>query len=261
MAGHSKWAKIKHKKAITDAKKGKVFSKLAQQISVAARDGGADTDVNFTLRLLVEKARAASMPADNVKRAIDRGAGTGKDGFHVDEIVYEGYGPCKVSFMVMTITDNKNRTVADLRKIFSDYGGSLGESGSVSWNFTQRGMVILRPAKLEKSERFGAESSEITLDVSTVELDLMDIPGIQDINEEDADGQAYLTVYTDPKQLASVRDQTSAREYIIEEAEQVWVANNLKKLSAEELEKVENFIEALEEIDDVQNIWLDAEVS
>ncbi|WKZ31336.1 MAG: YebC/PmpR family DNA-binding transcriptional regulator [Candidatus Dojkabacteria bacterium] len=256
MSGHSKWAKIKHKKAITDAKKGKAFSKTAQQIAVAARDGGPDLDVNFSLRLLVDKARAISMPAENVKRAIERGSGTGKEAFQVDEIVYEGYGPAKVSYIVKTLTDNKNRTVADLRKLFSDYGGNLGESGSVSWNFTQKGMVIVKAARLEKSEKFGEDAAEISLNKDEVELSLMDIAGVSDIKEGE---ESYLIVYTDPKELAKVRDAISELQFIIEEAELVWVANNEKDATDDDIEKTENFIEALEEIEDVQSIWTDVD--
>lgn len=259
MSGHSKWSKIKHKKAITDAKKGKIFSKLAQQIAIAARDGGADLDVNFSLRLLVDKARAVSMPAENVQRAIERGAGTGKEEFHLDQIMYEGYGPGGVSYIVETVTDNKNRTVAEVRNLFSESGGSLGEQHSVSWNFTQKGFVVMRPVKLEKSPKFGEADIEVPQDKEEVMLKLMDIAGIMDILESVDEGKIYLHIYTEPKALAKVRDEISRDRYILEEAELIWVANNEKSIDARELERNRNFIESLEEIEDVQSIWTDIE--
>ena len=141
MSGHSKWAKIKHVKGIADAKKGKVFSKLAQQITIAVKEKGGEIESNPSLRLLVDKAKAEGLPSANVERAINRGLGTGKDGVRFEECVYEGIGPGGVSFILDVTTDNTNRVVSDLRKIFSTSGGNLSEGGSLLWNFDQKGKI------------------------------------------------------------------------------------------------------------------------
>src|SRR5579884_2124772 len=144
MSGHSKWAGIKHKKAVVDAKRGQIFTKVARELSVAARDGGADPNANFRLRLAIQKAKEVNMPADNIDRAIARGAGS-KDGAQLEDIRYEGYGPHGVAVIVDVLTDNRNRTVAALRNLFTRSGGSLGETNSVAWMFTQQGELRLAP--------------------------------------------------------------------------------------------------------------------
>src|SRR5438105_1508973 len=143
MSGHSKWATIKRKKGATDAKRGQMFTKITREITVAAKEGGGDPDTNFRLRLAVQKAREENMPADNVQRAIQRGTGAGEGAASYDEIMYEGYGPNGVAFLVQTLTDNRNRTVAEVRSIFTKMGGSLGEAGSVAWMFDQRGLILI----------------------------------------------------------------------------------------------------------------------
>src|SRR3981081_645492 len=140
MSGHSKWAGIKHKKAIVDAKRGQIFTKVAAELTVSARDGGADPSANFRLRLAIQKAKEVNMPADNIERAVQRGVG-GKDGVQLEDIRYEGYGPHGVAVMVDVLTDNRNRTVAALRNLFTRSGGSLGETNSVAWMFSQTGLV------------------------------------------------------------------------------------------------------------------------
>ena len=145
MSGHSKWAGIKHKKAIVDAKRGQVFTKVTRELTVAAREGGPDVEGNFRLRLAMQKAREVNMPADNIERAIQRGAG-GKDGVQLEEVRYEGYGPHGVAVMVDTLTDNRNRTVAGIRNAFTRSGGALGEANSVGWMFNQQEVITSRPA-------------------------------------------------------------------------------------------------------------------
>ena len=143
MSGHSKWASIKHKKAATDARRGQLFTKLARAISVAAREGGGDPDSNFTLSAAIQKARDYSMPKDSIQRAIDRGTGAGADGETIERVLYEGYGPSGVAVLVEALTDNRNRTSADLRHTFDKNSGSLGEPGSVAWVFEKRGVVMV----------------------------------------------------------------------------------------------------------------------
>ena len=143
MSGHSKWSTIKHKKAANDAKKGKVFSKLSTQITHAARQGGGDPEMNPNLRLYIDKAKSAGFPVDRIEKAISKGTGEGSDGVTFEEATYEGFGPGGIQILVDTLTDNKNRTVSDLRKLFEEIGGNLGEGGSVSWNFEPKGLIVI----------------------------------------------------------------------------------------------------------------------
>lgn len=266
MAGHSKWSKIKHKKAANDAKKGKVFSKLAQQISVCVRDGGEDPEVNFSLRLLIDKAKAASMPQDNVQRAIDRGCG--KDGSmdSLEEVLYEAFGPDSTPAIISVITDNKNRTVAELRKSLEDSGGNLADSGSVTWNFDQRALISLRPAHKEPAKKYGQDDLIVDDDIEEVMINLMEIPGVMDMQEGLNDGETsedsyqVLYLFGEVKDLASIRDQVKELGYLLLDAEIIWVPKNAKQV--EELpEKVAAFIENIEDLDDVQNIWTDYQLN
>src|SRR3954451_2945270 len=156
MSGHSKWASIKHKKAATDARRGQLFTKLARAITVAAREGGGDPDANYTLAAAVQKARDYSMPKDSIQRAIDRGAGGGADDATIDRVLYEGYGPAGVAVLVEALTDNRNRTSADVRHTFDKHGGSLGEPGSVAWVFEKRGVVMVDADRYSEDDLIGA---------------------------------------------------------------------------------------------------------
>src|SRR6202166_1349054 len=180
MSGHSKWAGIKHKKAIVDAKRGQTFTKVARELSVAAREGGPDPTSNFRLRLAIQKAREVNMPADNIERAIQRGAG-GKDGAQLEEIRYEGYGPHGVAIMVDVLTDNRNRTVAAIRNLFTRSGGSLGETNSVGWMFTQQG--VLRVAAADR------DPEDLALEL----LEVIDVGSDGDIS---VDGDAVVVTVT-----------------------------------------------------------------
>ncbi len=264
MSGHSKWAKIKHKKGINDAKKGKIFSKYAQQITVAAKEGGGDPNVNFTLRLLIDKARSTAMPAENIQRAIDRGTGKGGESVTLEHVTYEAIGPNNVSMIIESLTDNKNRTISELRTFLSGHGCSLAESGAVSWNFKRVGLVTIRSAKMKKSEKFGGEDGIEEIDAENLMLELMDIEGIEDIDmyeindsEEKEENGTYLDIYTDVKALAKVRDHANDKHLIVKSAELVWIPNSKKSLVGESLEKVELFVEELEELEDIQNVWTD----
>ena len=155
MSGHSKWASIKHKKAATDAKRGQLFTKLARAIAVAAREGGGDPDANYTLAAAIEKARGYSMPKDNIQRAIDRGTGAG-DGGAIERVVYEGYGPGGVAVLVEALTDNRNRTSAELRNAFDKHGGSLGEPGSVAWQFERKGVITVDGERYSEDDLLAA---------------------------------------------------------------------------------------------------------
>ncbi len=254
MSGHSKWAKIKHAKGAADAKRGKVFSKLAQQITISAKEGGGDVSSNPSLRLLLDKAKAEGLPNTNIQRAINRGLGVGQDGVQFEECVYEGMGPAGVSFVLDVTTDNKNRVVADLRKIFSNSGGNLSEAGSLSWNFIQKGKIDVLCGKMVESEKHGEGEKFVKEDKEHVMMSLMDIDGVLDIEELEDD---TLIVWTEVQNLHSVKNSISKLGLVIDSYQLVRISNNFKEISDENLEKVEQFIEELENYSDIQGIWYD----
>ncbi|NBV40294.1 YebC/PmpR family DNA-binding transcriptional regulator [bacterium] len=238
MAGHSKWANIKHKKAKEDAKKGQVFTKISKEISVAAKQGG-DPAMNPRLRLLIEKANAANMPKENVLRAIKKGTGE-LPGVNYEPMTYEGYGPGGIAILVETLTDNKNRTVAEMRTLFSRNGGNLGESGTVNWMFEKKG-VIHAKNNTNKSED---ELLEALIDFE-----------IEDIKIED--GIAIITTSFDS--LGQVRDTVAQLGLTIQEAELEWLPKNTMAVSEEDQDKAISFLETLDDHDDVQHVFTNME--
>lgn len=236
MAGHSKWANIKRQKARVDAKKGKTFTQLSRAIIVAARQGGPDPEANFQLRTAIEKAKAASIPNDNIERAIAKGAGTyGSDEDHLESIRYEGYGPGGVAVLIEAFTDNRNRTAADLRSAFSKNGGNLGETGCVSWMFEQKGVITLEgnideEELLETSADAGAESYEMN-----------DTPGAE--------------VFTEVTDLEPVNRTLTEKGFPVKEAELRWIANNYVEVTdPDQARSLLKLMDTLEELDDVQNV-------
>lgn len=238
MSGHSKWATIKRKKASLDAKRGKMFTKLIKEITIAAREGGGDINGNPRLRLAVDNAKAANMPADNIDRAIKKAIGE-LEGVTYHELTYEGYGPGGVAILVEVATDNKNRTVAEVRHIFSKNGGSMGETGSVAWMFDRKGVISFR--KDNKSED---EVMELVLE-----------QGADDLQGEDD----YFEVYTPVENFEPVRKSLADKKCNIENASLQWIAKNLIAVSGEEAEKIMKLIETLEDNDDVQNVYTNAD--
>lgn len=238
MSGHSKWSTIKRKKAAIDAKRGKEFTRLIKEITVAARNGGGDIDANPRLRLAVDNAKSANMPMDNIERAIKKATGE-LEGVNYVELTYEGYGPAGVAFMVECVTDNKNRTVAEVRHLFSKYGGSLAESNSVAWMFHRKGIISL--TSQGKSED---ELMEIALE-----------GGAEDIQFEDD----YVEVTTSLESFEPTRKKMLDVGLVIENASLQWVAENLVAVEGEDAEKVMKLVEALEDSDDIQNVFLNAD--
>ena len=234
MAGHSKWANIKHKKAKEDSKRGKVFTKLIKEISVAAREGGGNPDNNPRLRLLLEKAREANMPLENTTRAVKRGTGE-LPGVHYEEQLYEGYGPYGIAVIVETLTDNKNRTVAELRRIFSSKDGNLGSDGTVSWMFERMGVVTIKNTGLSEDDLL-----EKLLDFA-----------INDIKCEDE----LCSVYCDPTSVGDIKKEIEQNNLHVESAQLEWVAKNTVELSDAQAEKALEFLTALQDHDDVQNVY------
>lgn len=260
MAGHSKWSTIRHKKAITDAKKSQIFSKLSTQITLAAKKGGGDPDMNPNLRLYLDKAKSAGFPVDRIKKAIQKGTGEGKDEVAYEEAIYEGFGPSNIQILVDVITDNKNRTIADLRRLFEEIGGRMGESGSVAWNFDTKGLIVLRSGRMKKSDRFGHEDEYVPEDRQEVMMEIMDIEGVEDINECDLDGVEGLEVYTQFSDLAKVRDGISKRGYVLEQADIIKEPRDTIQLTGSDLDKAQAGIERIEDHNDVQSVWSNLEL-
>jgi YebC/PmpR family DNA-binding regulatory protein len=239
MSGHSKWATIKRKKGALDAKRGKIFTKLIKELTIAAREGGGDPTANPRLRLAVDNAKAANMPQDNIERAIKKATGE-LEGVTYHELTYEGYGPAGVALLVEVATDNKNRIVAEVRHLFSKYSGSLGENGSVAWMFDRKGIISL--PKQGKSED---DIMEIILDA-----------GAEDLQSE----EEFFEIQTPLESFEPVRKAIAEKDLSIENASLQWIAKNTVPVAGEEAEKVMKLIEALEDNDDVQNVYSNADI-
>jgi YebC/PmpR family DNA-binding regulatory protein len=237
VSGHSKWAGIKHKKAVVDARKGQTFTKVASEITVAAREAGGDPAGNFRLRLAIQKAREVNMPADNIERAIKRGTGE-LQGAAIEEIRYEGYGPGGVAILVDALTDNRNRTVAGLRNLFTRSGGSLGETNSVAWMFNRTGLIAVDP-KGQDPELLALEAIELGADDVQVEGDLVE-------------------VYVAPERLEGLRQALLDAGRVVERAEVTMQATNPIEVEAKHAAAVVRLLEALEEHDDVREVHCNA---
>jgi YebC/PmpR family DNA-binding regulatory protein len=233
MSGHSKWASIKHKKGAADAKRGKLFTKLARAITVAARDGGPDPEGNPALATAVQKARDASMPKDNIQRAIDRGSGVGADAEAIERVVFEGYGPGGAAVLVDALTDNRNRTSADVRHAFSKHNGSLGEPGSVAWIFDKRGVLTV------DAERYGEDDLIAAIDA-----------GAEDVR---AEGE-LLRVLCDPGDLGAVREALEAAGVEVRSAEPALEPKSIVEVKGNEAKSLLSLIEVLEDHDDVDAV-------
>ena len=236
MSGHSKWSTIKHKKAKEDAKRGKIFTRLIKEITVAAREGGGDMAANARLRMVVDKAKAANMPQDNIIRGIKRGTGE-LEGIVYEEAMYEGYGPSGVAVIVETLSDNKKRTVASLRHAFSKLGGNLAENGSVAWMFEHKAVVRLSSKGL----------SEDDLIEKLLDYNVEDVIVIDDV----------ASVICALEDLEAVKKGVEAQGLAIEDSSREWIAKDKVTLDDKEREaKVFKFLEFLEDIDDVQNVYV-----
>ena len=244
MSGHSKWAQIRRQKGVNDARRGQIFTRLGREIIVAVREGGGgDPAANFRLRMAIQHAREANMPMENNERSIKRAAGGG-DGASIEEITYEGYGPGGTAVMVQVMTDNRNRTVAEIRNVFSRNGGNLGENGCVDWLFEQKGIIEI-PLK--------------GLDPDAVTLEAIDA-GADDV-ETVLPNDAALTIYTDPTQLDTVRAALEKKKYPIGKAEADLIPKTTIELDDKTGTQAYRLIEKLEELDDVQNVYTNAEFS
>ena len=234
MSGHSKWSTIKRKKAATDEKRGQVFTRIARELSIVAREGGGDPDSNFRLRLVMDKAKQANMPKDNIESAIKRGTGELK-GEVLEELMYEGYAPNGIALLLATLTDNRNRVVAEIRRILNRYGGKLAESGAVSYLFEQQGFI-----SAEAGEGDPEELALLAIDEGAV-----------DVNVENGN----LEIYTDPKDLQKVKEALEAQGVALTSAELTMTPMAMNELGESDTFKVMRIIEALEELDDMQHVF------
>ncbi|HEY5675013.1 MAG TPA: YebC/PmpR family DNA-binding transcriptional regulator [Malonomonas sp.] len=239
MAGHSKWANIKHRKGAQDAKRGKIFTKLIKEITVAARIGGGDFETNARLRLAVDKAKQGNMPKDNIERAIKKGTGD-LDGVTYEEGIFEGYGPGGVAVIVEFLTDNRTRTVADVRHAFNKYGGSLGVSGSVAFMFDRKGQII-----------FGEDAEFETIFEAALEV------GAEDVKEEDG----VIEVITDPSDFEAVKNALAEQGLNVQSAEVTMIPQNMNPVEGKQAESLMKMIDVLEDNDDVQNVYSNFDIS
>ncbi len=239
MSGHSKWHSIKHQKGVADARRGQLFTKLTREIIVAAREGGGNTEMNFRLRLAVQKARDANMPMDNIDRAIKKGTGE-LEGGSLTELTLEGYGPNGIAILVNALSDNRNRTIQDVRGTFTRHGGSLGESGCVAWLFNSQGIIVINTENVDPDE----------LALTAIDA------GAVDVKVENN----YVEVYTAPEELEKVREALSEQKVEIESSELTMSPKSLIELDEKSGLQTLKLLDKLEDIDDVQNVYTNADI-
>ena len=245
MSGHSKWAQIRRSKGVNDARRGQLFTRLGREIVVAVREGGSgDPNANARLRLAVQRARDANMPMDNIDRTIKRALGSG-EGNNLEDITYEGYGPGGTAIIVQTLTENRNRTVAEVRNAFNRNGGNMGENGCVDWLFEAKGIIEV--------ELQGHDADELSLEAIDMGAD-----DVEPVNE----GDEILTIYTDPSVVEDVREKLEAQKYHVIKSESTMVPKTKIELTDEKTaHQVIRMIEKLEDLDDVQNVYSNADFS
>ena len=238
MSGHSKWASIKHQKGVTDARRGQLFTKLTREIIIASREGGSNPEINFRLRLAVQKARDNNMPTDNIERSIKKGSGE-LEGGSLAEVILEGYGPSGTAILVNALTDNRNRTIQEVRSTFTRHGGSLGENGCVAWIFDPKGVITIKADNLDADE----------LALSAIDA------GAEDVKVE----SDYVEVYTRPEELETVRTALEQQNLPIASSELSMVPKTLVQLDEKAATQALKLLDKLEEIDDVQNVFSNAD--
>jgi YebC/PmpR family DNA-binding regulatory protein len=240
VAGHSKWAQIKHKKATVDARRGQLFTKLARAITVAARDGGGDPDGNAALANAIEKAKSYRMPKENIERAIARGTGEGADAAAIESVVYEGYGPGGVAILIECLTDNRNRTAADIRHLFTRAGANLGEPGSVAWMFEKKGVVLV------DAERYSEDDLIVAIDA-----------GAEDVTSE---GDS-LRVVCEPNDLRSVREALERAGVEVQSTEQSMLPKTTVEVGVDDARKLLRLMDALDDHDDVDQVHANFDIN
>jgi YebC/PmpR family DNA-binding regulatory protein len=240
MSGHSKWSTIKRKKGAADAKRGQLFTRIGRELAIAAREGGPDIESNFRLRLVVEKAKSHNMPKENIERAIRRGAGLEK-GEALEELTYEGYGPGGVAFIVQVVTDNKNRSVSEIRRLFTRHGGSLGETGCVAWLFSPKGLITTKAEGKDFDSLF-----EMAVE-----------SGAEDVRTDDE----TIEIYTNLEDFQAVRDYLNEKDIELESANITMVPSTMAQIEDKSALQTLTLIDELEELDDVQNVYSNLDIS
>ncbi|HUU64961.1 MAG TPA: YebC/PmpR family DNA-binding transcriptional regulator [Dehalococcoidales bacterium] len=238
MSGHSKWASIKHQKGVADARRGQLFTKLTREIIVAVRNGGSNPETNFRLRLAIQKARDSNMPMDNIERSIKKGSGE-FGGASLSEVVLEGYGPSGIAILVEAFTDNRNRTIQEVRTTFSKHGGSLGENGCVAWIFNAKGLIMVKTD---------------SLDTDDLALNAIDA-GADDVKVE----SGYMEIYTKPEEMEMVRSALEAKNIAVDSAELTKVPKTVVQLDDKAAMQALKLLDKLEELDDVQHVSSNAD--
>lgn len=241
MSGHSKWATIRRSKGANDAKRGQLFTKLGHEIVIAAREGGSDSESNFRLRLVLDKARQANMPKDNIERAVKRGSGELKGAEELQEVLYEGYGPHGIAMLVQGLSDNRNRTVSEVRHVFSRFGGNMGADGSVSWMFARKGYISVDPKDADPDE------------VALVAIDA----GAEDV--ETSDGM--VEVYTHLQDFKAVEEALAAASFEITSAQLSWIPQTTMALDEKDTIQTMKLIDALEELEDIQQVYSNLDIT
>jgi YebC/PmpR family DNA-binding regulatory protein len=239
MSGHSKWSTIKHGKAISDARRGQLFTKLAREIISAARQGGGSEDMNIRLRMAIQRAKDNNMPADNIERAIKRGTGEGVDQDQMSEVLYEGYGPGGTAIMLQTLTDNRNRTVSDVRSTLTKAGGNLAETGAVAWQFEQKGVIVV-----EADEETAEELALVAIDAGADDFETY---------------QSKLNIYAAPERLEGLRKSLNDQNAVIESSEISMLPKNTIFLEDKGAIQTLRLLDRLEELDDVQRVYSNAD--
>jgi len=239
MSGHSKWSTIKHGKAISDARRGQLFTKLAREIISATRQGGGSEDMNIRLRMAIQRAKDNNMPADNIERAIKRGTGEGVDQDQMSEVLYEGYGPGGTAIMLQTLTDNRNRTVSDVRSTLTKAGGNLAETGAVAWQFEQKGVIVV-----EADQETAEELALVAIDAGADDFETY---------------QSRLNIYSAPERLEGLRKSLSNQNAVIESSEISMLPTNTIFLEDKGAIQTLRLLDRLEELDDVQRVYSNAD--
>lgn len=241
MSGHSKWSTIKRKKGLADAKRGQMFSKIVRMISLAAKTGGTDTETNFKLRLAIDKAKEVNMPSSNIEKAIK---GASKEGALLEEIIYEGYGPFGIAILIQVVTDNKNRSSSQIKSTLSKYGGSLGVTGSVSWIFEQKGLIVIETKDINSIER------------ENLELKIIDL-GAEDIKEEDG----ILEIFTKPHEIHKISEELKKDGFkVSSESLEMLPKNTIKVDEQSKAEKILKLMDELEDLDDTDQVYANFDI-
>lgn len=261
MSGHSKWAKIKRQKGANDAARGKIFAKLSKEITLAAQEGGGNPEMNFVLRVAIDKAKAANFPSDNIDKAIKKGTGELDDGTRIVSVVYEAYGPGSVGLLIRVQSDNTNRAITEIRQIVeNNFGGKMAPEGSVLWQFEQKGIIMLESMQFEESEKFGKEGHYNRVDGEEMTLEIMEVGGVEDIEELGEDeGVKTYEVLIEKDEYSNAVKKIQDLKYKIVDSVLGYKASQTVPLSDADSEKLDELIEALEESDEVDQVWHNGE--